>query len=1065
MSFLEETEIQFLKKFFTQKTIISYLCTNGKKMKRIFLSLVCCIALSVCFAQPKNIILVMADGVGYNHANIMYNNKSCVLPNFDVQLAVCNYPTYWETLDKKYLAEIGAENYVNSHYRHVDNYRGDYHVRRVWQEFEYADSLPMSPITAGSALATGVKPAFDAVSYDMDDKNLETIIERAIAKGKATGLATDTTIISNNAILPFASHAEVANDEAKYKKLVQQVLSSFFSSKLNLLISSDKIEVKETDKYVNVESVEDFPTTIDKSIYFGKESLSTAEYATASTKSLDALATNENGFVFVAEYTKAAHAAEKQDVDATITAMYDFNTYVSSIYNWVEQNSKWDETLMIVVGSYEQGYATSKSFDKNTPVKNYLSTSNSDFQYNSEYPTNLLTPLFAKGNGSELLQNYADETDFVLGSYISNTEIAQTIFRLMPNEIKRPKNIIFMVSDGCGISPIKAAEYYTGKKASFESFPVQLWNCTHASATSGNTGSLSEWNNTYESRLAWTGKDYLWKRKNATCSGASGTAMATGQKTYYYCLGVDLERNALKSIGRYAKELGKASGVATNSPYYDATPGAFFTNNESRTNYGELSRQAVIESNADVIIGCAHPEFDQDAQPVENPDYTNVGGKEILDGLREGATEYAVASNSGWTTVRDIDGDDEPDPWTFVEDSASLVQYLKGETPKRLFGIMPVDGSMQFYRTGTNVHEVHYDDWNKEMPTMWQIGMTAINCLSKNENGFFVMIENDMVDLGGHKNRVGRQIEEEIEFIKTVDSVVAWIEKYSSWDETLLIVTADHETGFIADPTFGEDSILLNHWQIIDNGVGNIPGLKYYATEHSNQLVPLFAKGAGCELLNRYADEWDFVRGKYLNNSEIGQAMFELWNGTPRSIVNYCPTLNYFDTIKVVAGKEFSFSLPKDFVLDKENDVVINKIAKPTWVKVDKENLTFTGTAPAMLGVQNISFKVSDGASTGAGAEVTFMVRIEVCREKTDAVETIDNNVVVYPTIALSNVTVKTDHADGQIIVRNLQGQIVKIVPITNNKTEISVSNLHSGEYMLQIIENGNVTTKKIIIR
>ena len=93
------------------------------------------------------------------------------------------------------------------------------------------------------------------------------------------------------------------------------------------------------------------------------------------------------------------------------------------------------------------------------------------------------------------------------------------------------------------------------------------------------------------------------------------------------------------------------------------------------------------------------------------------------------------------------------------------------------------------------------------------------------------------------------------------------------------------------------------------------------------------------------------------------------------------------------------------------------------------------------------------------------MVRIEVCREKTDAVETIDNNVVVYPTIALSNVTVKSDHADGQIIVRNLQGQIVKIVPITNNKTEISVSNLHSGEYVLQIIENGNVTTKKIIIR
>ncbi|MBO7054546.1 MAG: alkaline phosphatase [Bacteroidales bacterium] len=1032
-------------------------------MKRFFLSLACSIALSVCFAQPKNIILVMADGVGYNHANIMYNNKSCVLPNFDVQLAVCNYPTYWETLDKKYLAETGAENYVNSHYRHVDNYRGDYHVRRVWEEFDYADSLPMNPITAGSALATGVKPALDAVSYDMDGQNLETIIERAIAKGKATGLATDTTLISNNAVLPFISHAEVANSEGAYKKLITQLLTS----NIDLVINSKNADPTGSNEHWTLtNSLDAFPTSFEKSVFFGKDNLSTTEYATASTKGLDALASNKNGFVFVSEFTKAARAAEKQDVDATISAMDEFARYIISLNNWVEQNSGWDETLMIVVGSYEQGYATSKQFDKATPVKNYLSSSSNDFKYNSEYSTNLLTPLFAKGEGSELLQNYADETDYVLGSYISNTEIAQTIFRLMPNEIKKPKNIIFMVSDGCGISPIKAAEYYTGKKASFEDFPVQLWNCTHASVTSGNTGSLSEWNNTYESRLAWTGKDYLWKRKNATCSGASGTAMSTGQKTYYYCLGVDLERNALKSIGRYAKELGKASGVATNSPYYDATPGAFFTNNESRTNYGELSRQAVIESNADVIIGCAHPEFDQDAQPVENPDYTNVGGKEILDGLREGATEYAVASNSGWTTVRDIDGDGEPDPWTFVEDSASLVKYLKGETPKRLFGIMPVDGSMQFYRTGTNVHEVHYDDWNKEMPTMWQIGMTAINCLSKNENGFFVMIENDMVDLGGHKNRVGRQIEEEIEFIKTVDSVIYWIEHNSSWDETLLIITADHETGFIADPTFGEDSILLNHWEIIDNGVGNIPGLKYYATDHSNQLVPLYAKGAGCELLNSYADEWDFVRGKYLNNSEIGQTMFELWNGTPREIVNKCPTLNYFDTVKVVAQKDFSFSLPKDFILDKENDLVINKITKPTWVKVDKENLTFTGTAPAMLGLQAINFKVSDGGSTGAGVkDFTFTVRIEVCREtEPEAVESVDNNVVVYPTIALSNITVKSNGGNGQVVLRNMQGQIVKKVDLTGDKTEISVSNLHSGEYMLQIIENGNVTTKKIII-
>ena len=1019
-------------------------------MKRFPFLVVCVLASVFCLAQPQNIILVMADGVGYNHAQIMYNNKSCILPNFNVQLAVCNYPTYWQTLDKEY---------------DVNFFRGDYHVRRVWEEFDYADSLPMTPITAGSALATGVKPSLNSVSYDMDGRNLETIIERAIAKGKATGIATDTTIVSNNAVLPFISHAKVANTEVTYQSLVSQLLQS----DINLVINSDKMNPENSNEQRTIiNSLEAFPSSLEKTIIFGKDALSTSEYATASTKGLDALATNKNGFVFVAEYTKAARAAEKQDVDATISAMNAFNTYVSSLYNWVEQNSSWDETLMIIVGSYEQGYATSKQFDKATPVKNFLSTSGSGFKYNSEYTTNLLTPLFAKGEGSKLLLNYADETDFVLGSYISNTEIAQTIFRLMPNEIKTPKNIIFMVSDGCGISPIKAAEYYTGNKASFEDFPVKLWNCTHASAVSSTTERLKSWDNTYESRLAWIGKDYLWKRKNATCSGASGTAMATGQKTYYYCLGVDLGRNSLKSIARYAKELGKAAGVATNSPYYDATPGAFFTNNVSRQNYGELSRQAVIESNADVIIGCAHPEFDQDAQPVEEPNYSNIGGKEILDGLREGATEYAVASNSGWTKVQDIDNDGTPDPWTFVEDSASLVKYMTGETPKRLFGIMPVDGSMQFYRTGTNVNEVHYDDWNKEMPTMWQIGMTAINCLSKNENGFFVMIENDMVDLGGHKNRVGRQIEEEIEFIKTVDSVIAWVEKYSSWDETLLIVTADHETGFIADPDFGKDSIMLDHWQIIDNGVGNIPGLAYYSLDHTNQLVPLYAKGAGSELLNSYADEWDFVRGKYLQNSEIGQTMFELWNGTPRTFINESPKLNYTDTIFLKQHVDFKIDLPKDIVIDKEDqdNLVFELTGKPLWVKYNEDDFSLSGYTPLTLGTTKTTFTATDGKTSGASISLTFVVNICIYKEEPQAVETTEEKTnIVYPTFSVSKVSVQTKSGEGEIIVRNILGKIVKNVPIQGTITEISTSDLPAGEYLIQIIEDEDVTTKKIIVR
>lgn len=992
----------------------------------------------------------MVDGMGYNHAQIVTSNQNSVLHNFDVNYAVCNYPTYWKTLNG------GLD---------VEYARGDYHVRRVWQEFDYADNLPMSKITAGSALATGVKPALDAASYDINDKELETILERAIAKGKATGIATNGDIANDNAVMPFVCHKKVANTFDDYDDMFFQLLEK----SVDVVISSEFEGVSNGDWDV-VPFPQNFPNSIDKKLFCGSVAMSNDDFKSFTTKSLNALSANENGFLFVSEFTDVASASEQQDVDATKTAMQDLESYVQAVFAWVEQNSSWDETALFVVGSYEQGYVTSKSFDKASPVTNYLSVDSNDIQFNSEHATNLLTPLFAKGNGTELLQNYIDETDFVLGSYVSNTEIAQTIFRLMPNEQKTPKNIILMINDGCGLAPIKMADYYTGKTAPFEDFPIQLWNCTHASASERIVKTLNSWNNTYESRLAWTGKDYFWKRKNATCSGASGTAIATGKKTYYYCLGVDVEYNALNSIARYAKKIGKSAGVATNAPFNDATPGAFFTNNVDREESGALARQVIIESNADVVIGANHPEFDKNAQPKAKPKYTSIGGKEMLDGLRAGATDFEVASISGWTQVRDIDADGTPDPWTFVEDSASLVQYLSTDNvPKRLFAVMPVEGSLQFYRTGTSTDEVHFDDWNPGMPKLWQIGRTAINCLSKNDNGngFFLMIEGDMVDNAGHKNQIGRHIEEQMEFNQTVDSVIAWIEKYSSWDETLLIVTADHETGFVADEDFDQDSILLNHWQIKDNGKGNLPGLAYYSTDHSNQLVPFYAKGVGSEVFARYADDWDFVRGKFLNNSEVGQTMFELWNGTACSFVNESPKTQSIDTIFLKQEVDFAIPLPKDCVIDSEDKVVISLSSKPFWVEYDAENFTLYGTSPKRIGSTIVGFTATDGATTGAGVIVNFYVTLCVYKEDVvEDVELVENqNTTIYPTISIESVTVKTEGTEGTIVVRNSLGKIVATKTITSNETSLQTDGFAAGEYFVQIIEKENVTTKKFIVQ
>jgi len=73
----------------------------------------------------------------------------------------------------------------------------------------------------------------------------------------------------------------------------------------------------------------------------------------------------------------------------------------------------------------------------------------------------------------------------------------------------------------------------------------------------------------------------------------------------------------------------------------------------------------------------------------------------------------------------------------------------------------------------------------------------ALNVLNQDPDGFFLMIEGGAVDWMGHANDMPRYIEDQVAFNLAVASVIDWVEENSSWDETLLIVTSDHECGGI----------------------------------------------------------------------------------------------------------------------------------------------------------------------------------------------------------------------------------------------------------------------------
>lgn len=111
-----------------------------------------------------------------------------------------------------------------------------------------------------------------------------------------------------------------------------------------------------------------------------------------------------------------------------------------------------------------------------------------------------------------------------------------------------------------------------------------------------------------------------------------------------------------------------------------------------------------------------------------------------------------------------------------------------------------------------------------------------------------------------------------MEFNRAVEAVVDWVEKNSSWDETLVIVTGDHETGGLTGP--GDSGFIED---VTGNGKGQMPNMKWTADGHTNSLIPLYAKGPGTALLESFADETDPRHGRYLDNTEVAKTIFAVF--------------------------------------------------------------------------------------------------------------------------------------------------------------------------------------------
>lgn len=368
--------------------------------------------------------------------------------------------------------------------------------------------------------------------------------------------------------------------------------------------------------------------------------------------------------------------------------------------------------------------------------------------------TVLIISCFAySGYGQE---EYKDPQNKALTEVYPGGSFYEVLHYSQPKNKKAPKNIILMIGDGMGVSQLYAGMTANGGHLFLENFK--------------NIG----FSKTYSS------DNYI------TDSGAGGTALATGVKTFNGAIGVDPNKNPVANIREMAEKKGLKTGLVSTSAITHATPASFIAHVESRNNYEDIALD-FLKTNIDVFIGGGIDHFEK------RKDERNLS-KELKE------NGYQVLY-----TIEDIQN-------VKTGKLAGLIAPIH-------IAPMPERGEMLVKATEA-----------------------SINLLTQGKKGFFLMIEGSQIDWFAHENKTPGVILETLDFDRAVGAAL----KFAASDgETLVIVTADHETG----------GMTINGG---DYNTGKVVG-KYTSGGHTGIAVPIFAFGPGADQFTGFMENTDIA--------------------------------------------------------------------------------------------------------------------------------------------------------------------------------------------------------------
>ena len=429
---------------------------------------------------------------------------------------------------------------------------------------------------------------------------------------------------------------------------------------------------------------------------------------------------------------------------------------------------------------------------------------------------------------------------------------------------------------------------------SFNPLPFNPGTTPTGGSTSGGNlvgyepkrGGPNPWTPLSPSDAVAKGYDKEYIKYSYPDSANTATTLYTGVKTYNNAIAVDIFEKDLVTIRQIAAEQGKSTGLVTSVPIDHATPGAAEATVNRRSKYDNdfpaldnILQESLRVYQPTVLLGGGHPlDFENrtnvgpvyqytyikestynelSSKPTNNRyGYTFLergpnAAQKLLDtakGLEPEAGDrllglYGARGQNGNLPTSSANGD-----YSNTGLDNFSVFSTQGQNPDRVRPLSPGETEAQFI-----AREV------AENPTLKDLTNAALEVLSKDKDGFWLMVEGGDIDWAAHDNNMDNLIGTMNDFDQAVQDVIDWINKNGGWQKNLLIVTADHDHYLTLNDNFPQLLAQKGAEALTDEDNptsaghfwGSDPNVKYGWGNHTNRMVPVYYQG-GTSTLSRY---------------------------------------------------------------------------------------------------------------------------------------------------------------------------------------------------------------------